>query len=253
MNNVMKTQWYQMSRNVVSYVLLLALFLVPILNFTVLHGRDFSDPGTEMLLENNAGFGMIFLVLVVASVFCRDIKDRTIYQEITAGISMKESFLGRLVISLVVGVIGCLLSAFSIMIISSFVNGWGDRMTVDAFVVRLLVALLFLIRVSSEVVLLATLCENTAITVVVSLVVGFAESIFIAMSMDKNLYFLAGNCMFGILSPLSKMVFDADGEISAEIASSLSMDIVIGSVVSSVIITALCLVIALKIFEKREY
>ena len=156
MINIMKSVCYGLRKNTLytkgflAFLTISFIITIPILtendNYTV---SEFVADGGMMELA------LLFMGIVVCSICVGDSKDKTMNYELLNGHSRKELFLGRTIVALFVGVAGSILINNIPIIVTSFIFGWGGKITVGAYAARILLSCFPLLRYGTFLVFLS--------------------------------------------------------------------------------------------------
>lgn len=156
MMNIMKSVCYGLRKNTLytkgflAFLAISFIITIPILtendNYTV---SEFVADGGMMEPA------LLFMGIVVCSICVGDSKDKTMNYELLTGHSRKEIFLGRTIVALFVGVAGTILINIIPVIVTSFVFGWGGKITIGAYASHILLSGFPILRYGTALVFLS--------------------------------------------------------------------------------------------------
>lgn len=254
MYNIIKSQNYQIRHDKFS-VIAMIIFA----GITVYLSVCDNVTGGEKFIAMGSNSPMLWLIVCLvfgARIAAWDYNDKTINYELLAGHSRKDMFWGRFVAAFFWCVIICSFIVLIPLIVCSIRNGWGENVDFVNCMVRIMVAVLVMVRVLSEFFFLAVLLRNCYVTYAVSYIsVGCSMMLVLILS---ELFGVESGCVLGFLS-LSDMLELTNSHFEwingADISvyeSALALSDTVKVIVSSVAVTLLCLLGGYRIFKNRD-
>lgn len=173
--NLIKAQNYQLKRDKVTKWMWL-LFLGSLVVFFVSYMRDNSLSelmGSDipiMMGDVNMIILGFFVILVPARIMGWDYTDKTLNYELMAGHSRRDVYWSRVLLSLVMSMVGCVIYLFLPLFLFGVVNGWGYTTDMGDIFLRYGLSLLPLFRLAGECVLLTVLLKNCYMAMIIGYV-----------------------------------------------------------------------------------
>ncbi|MBQ8567584.1 MAG: hypothetical protein IJ446_00010 [Oscillospiraceae bacterium] len=167
MKNIIRSQLFQLKKETLIWISLTAVSVMSLLTIlTVISmkpGQEFVCTGSEyfaMGIGFSYSFPMIFLSIMSSTVCCSDFTDKTTNYELMSGHLRKDSYFGRAVVCIGLGIIGSAIIISLPVIVSTIVFGWGDKLKVSDVVMRILLMLLPYARFCCEMICIAFILKN---------------------------------------------------------------------------------------------
>ncbi len=259
MKNVIKSQFYQLSKQTLLYIVLFILLIV-VTAFCLLFGRidaDFMgiDPTASDTFKNYSTIfslmTMAFTAIAVPTICGGDLKDKTANHEILSGHVRKDVYFGRTVVAIIVSIIGWVGLSIIPVVVLTAVYGWGNAFTVAELAVRYIFSLLPLIRIVCELVFATFIIKTPYIVMAVAYIVTMLittlssyapDSVyFFGMSAFSEFYVIESTAMYGLNEGVY-YVCDA----------SLSSELVIMTVIVSTIVGLGSLIAGYRFFKNDD-
>ncbi len=200
MKNLIKSNLYQTKKTRLWKVVFLIMLLMEIMLFTesVTDTALYRDgcKVTDFVVGDLSSIlmlGMMFTLIVAPLIFGEDINDRTINYEIMKGHSRKEVFFSRLLVTLGITVSGSLLLTLLPLIVIEIMNGFGDKVSLGSILVKTLISILPIIRLTSEIVFFTVIVSNKYIGALFGFV--FTEVSVVILENVGHGYMTSVNCL----------------------------------------------------------
>lgn len=256
MLNIIKSQLYGVRHNIVTYIgtalAIVALITGTINTLDMINGET---PTGSLIFaasgELNSITSFIIVAMVASCVSGWDFDDKTVNYEILYGHSRKQVFWARTLTSVVLSIITGMIFMIAPTLIFTVMNGWGYAISVKEAVIRLILMLFPILRLSAFAVFLAFLVRKSWGAATICVIALYIE-IFISLFEElESHYILASNMMEIMSFSNSSMGFvdDKDVVIFKDILSSQFIGI---TIVLSLIMTAGTLLAGYAIFRKRN-
>lgn len=184
MNNLIKSQLYQLRKE---KVLIIFLIIIIIMEFTAAISESSFGMGTtitaDTLLAENGHYlvlvAMAFGLLLTAQVCGSDFNDRTANYELMSGHLRRNVYFSKAVVSLTGGMMGTVV-AFSVPFMFNVARwGWGTDLDVKGVLVRYLLLIFPVFRIICEFVFLSFLIKNSYVVMAMGFIVpiGLGQSL----------------------------------------------------------------------------
>lgn len=256
MKQVFKTQCYSLRH---SYDLFFLGLIMMILTTSEVAGFyvDEATPNTTAVDVVGVGgmYGVILLAGIMAIAVGQDFSDKTVNYDVLFGVPRKKVFLGRLFAGLVGAMILATLFYVIPCVYSLIVDGWERTIPFYTLGIRFLGGTLSLFRVAVEVSFFAIILKKGFLTFGISLALGLVETLVTA-SIEKYFsvfpWVTAANVpsMWYMYEQYEKFGENGGTIIVTEALPDINNMVV--SIGSSILIIVLCLILAIKIFEKQD-
>ncbi|MGN0578327.1 MAG: hypothetical protein ACI4J4_06885 [Ruminiclostridium sp.] len=174
MKNLIKAQLFQLKKD--RLVQLVFAGMLIILMLTVYMNQLFSEiesSGSNTLnggsfFANSLGgvimVGLMFVIIAVPRICGWDFTDKTTNYELMSGHIRSEVFFSRIIVSLLAGVIGWIILFCAPIVVTSIINGWGEKLPLSEAVLRGVLMLFPIIRLVCELSCLTFIFKNPYIT-----------------------------------------------------------------------------------------
>ena len=168
MKNIIRSQLYQLKKNRLLFIIFIGVNVVSIavgMMMSAMTDNEY-ELGASYFIATLFSICAVFIEVIpaaVAGLVCAgDFKDKTSNYEIMSGSLRAEAYFGRIVVSVVLSVIMCAVSMALSPIIVTAVYGWGTSVTVESFVIRVLVSTLPIIKMTCFCCLLSFVIKSSA-------------------------------------------------------------------------------------------
>lgn len=198
MKSILKSQFYQMK---LPYIWKKLLPILLVFNFLIIYVNVVLDEGFEGLSEfvvggeygNLLSFVVIFIVIATAEICGNDFADRTINHELLSGHSRKDVFWGRAVAAIGVSLISALFLMIIPLVAFAAMGYWGDAITLTGMVLRVVLCMFPLMKVSCEMILLTCIVKNGLLASVIGFVVTVIVGVIGGMKALGCPYLISGS------------------------------------------------------------
>ena len=255
MRDIMKAQLYQYKKErlpLIVFIAIVAMILIIAMNEA--EGNPFSDAACS-IAPIVAQIAMMSVATVV-SIFCgMDLIDQTSNYEIMSGHTRKDAFFGRAIPAVLLGALSSVCVILLVIMIGTLVLGWGDAVSLKAYLLRVLLLTFPYFRMACEFVCIVFFVRNPYLVLAMGffyamgigdLLVGVSKSPFSFALGLTNIIRLTNYTAFTTYSPVDPSdmitVYDA----------SLSVVDVLGTIGSSVGMGILFLVIGYHFFQTDD-
>lgn len=263
MYNIMKAQKYQLIHDNFTYIVFFCGLVMMWISFLMNaeEGLDISkDMASGYVVNSGMSFLTVFLMLAYTSRICGgDLSDRTVNFELLAGKKKSAVYFGRLLVSIIVGIIVYLIFCILPVIVISAVWGWGHTMPVKEGAIRLALGFLPPLRLICFFACLTFLTRSPLGTVAVGFITILAESLFGMLADDGFLPFgiekLAPFLSLASAETVEKYNMKMDyinGEDVEVLKDMMSSGTIIMLVVSCVIACAVFSILGYTVFKKKD-
>lgn len=255
MKNIMKSQLFQLKREKLPYMIF--LLVIALLAIMIFNSMDEYENFGEAIAELGymlPQMSLLFLFVTVGCICGIDFIDQTSNYELMSGHTRVEMYMARVVLSVIIGPVGCLLICFACIGLGSGIFGFGDAVSLSGVLFRYLLMIFPLIRIACEVVFLSFVIRNAYLIYGIGimyvlflseLILGFskvADGFFLGMT---NLIRLGNFKSFSTYSPVTLekyVIYD----------TSISRGDVLGTVGMSLIVGILFLVLGYRFFATDD-
>ncbi len=259
--NIMKALRYQIKRDNYSIIILILAFLIPVMSLLLDDsGVELSEMTGSMYVSGYVGemyaFVLIAIVLLTTRITGWDYNDKTINYEIMTGHSKKEVFGARAILSILANILVYGIMMVLPMIVFTIMNGWGKSLLLKNAVIRYILMIFPIFRITCIFVLLTVIVANCYI----ALVIGYAlleGTIIFAMIMEEMLdktftiQFAATNMEKMLSFPSYKTQF-IDGKDVMVFKSAVSGSLSGGTIIASLIFGMAALTIGNIYFKQHD-
>ncbi len=167
MKNIIKAQFYQLTKEFIPFFTLVGVTLCSVLITMAADLQFFGETeprtGCECFAESSLGFvtmAMLFVAITVPMMCGNDFLDKTTNYELLSGHIRREVFFGRAIPTIIVGTLGCMIASTAPVIAATIRNGWGDYISADDVCFRFFLMLFPVIRIICELILLSFIIKN---------------------------------------------------------------------------------------------
>lgn len=261
MLNVIKSQLYQFRKERISKLLFFGLIAMFIL-IAFINAIQAEIPTTAMVDATGGGIfatglrfyifmPLIYVATVAAQICGQDFTDKTANYELMSGRRRYQSYFGRVIPSVIIGVIGWLIIAVTPVITLTVINGWGDKISVWDVVIRYALMIFPVIRVACEFVFFTFLIKNPYIVMGLGYLYSMV-SIYAEMLPSDGFVFL-GSTNIILLSMVDVWTtYGLEGKVNFIYDAALSSSDVIGTIVVSLIVSAAALFLGYVFFKNDD-
>lgn len=257
MVNIMKAQGYQHRHDIFSVIVLIVGFVFSV--GSVFLSMDGNFDCSMYIVQNGETWTMIWLILVLllcGRITGWDYNDKTINYELLSGHSRGEIFWARFCTSIA----WCLGSSYAFFILalllSTLIGGWGVNVALSGMLIRILLCAFPLLRMVAEFFLLTIIVRNCYVTYALGYVltgVGILLTLIFGEMLNMDPSYVTGNDNITMLLALSNYHSETINGVDVSVYSTaLTRAEITNSIVVNVVITILCLLVAYKIFSKRD-
>lgn len=256
MLNIIKSQMYGIRHNIFTYISV-ALTIVALITGTI-NNLDMlgSETPTGSLFFATSGEFMSFGVFIIVSIGAScvsgwDFDDNTINYEILYGHSRCQVYWARTFTAVVFGIISGILFIITPSLIFTIINGWGYAIPLKEAVIRCLLALFPILRISAFAVFLSFLVRKSWGAGIICFFALYIE-IIISLFKESESHYMASENLLEILS-FSNMAYGfANGEDVMIFKDTLSGQFIGITVILSVVMFAGTLWAGYALFRKRN-
>ncbi len=252
MNNIMKSQVYQLRKDKITKIAFFMVLFIQITN-PILNNISSTLEKTACIyiVENIQTLTMmplLFLAILVGTICTADFTDKTLNYEIMTGHTRLELFLGRVIPCIVLGTVMSLIFMALPVVITSVILGWGTEISIGDMVFRLVLFLFPVIRIICELIFVAFLVKNPYIV----MGAGYFAVMLVGVLVTKK------SCMLGMtnINLLSNFnlysVFNLNGKKFIVYDLSLGIDNILGTIFLSLFFGAVFLFLAYHFFKTDD-
>lgn len=262
---LVRSQFYSLRRE--SKLLIIMLAIMTFVGYLIAHfstGAGFLDPeealyghtpdGSEMMGASADFFvtlGEIFLAVSVGLFSSRDFNDKTINYEIMNGHKREHVFYSRAIVTLILGTFGSAFMLIAVPAVIAIGRGWGTSISFGTMAMKVGLIMLLFMRMSAEIMLVASLIRRTAFVYITCTVVYFLEALLLqgAEHTDYILSFCAGSHII-FFKQFSLDHLDHTDEVFYY--NTITPGAAAAIAVSYIVVTALCLHFGCKLFCRSD-
>lgn len=256
MFNIIKSQIYGIMHNIFTYIgfaLTIVVIISGMINNLDMLGSE--TPTGSLFFATSGEFmslGVFIIVGIVAScVSGWDFDDKTINYEILYGHSRCQVYWSRTFTAVVFGIISGMLFIITPSLIFTIINGWGYAIPLKEAVIRCLLALLPILRISAFAVFLSFLIRKSWGAGIICYFTVYIE-VFISMLKESESNYMVSENLMEILS-FSNMAYGFEnGEDVMIFKDTLSGQFIGITVILSVVMFAGTLWAGYALFRKRN-
>ena len=259
--NITKALRYQIKRDNYSIITLIVAIFLPVMSlFIDSSGVEFGEITGSIYVSEYVGemygFVLIIIVLMTTRIAGWDYNDKTINYEIMTGHSKKDVFGARAVLSILVSMIAYVIMMVLPAIVFTVMNGWGKSLSLKNAVIRYILMMFPIFRITCMFVLLTFIVANCY----KALVIGYAlleATIVFSMIMEEMLdktftiQFAASNMEKLLSFPSYKTQF-INGKDIMVYKSTVSSSLAGGTIIASLIVGTAALIIGYTYFKKHD-
>lgn len=255
MKKIIKSQFYQFFLELIPCVSFICIVALSI--WLAIAENSFGEPITgdvyyaDFLIQGTM-LPLFFIAIAIPILCGGDFLDKTSNYELMSGHLRWESYFGRVIPCIVIGVLGWLIISVAPIIVLTIMNGWGGKIAVSAVIGRYALTLLPLIRFICEIIFLTFVIKNPYIIMALSYVMIMVMSIMA----PKGNPFLTGLSNVLHFSWIDSWVTyglgSLDGSTNYIYEASIPPSDIINTVVFSVIISAAVLYLGYVFFKKDD-
>lgn len=255
--NIIRSQWYQLKRDRRVRGAFIGTFLFNGA-FTLANIDTYGDNmHAGMIVADLGGFycvmGLLFMLVLMASVMGTDFVDKTINYEILSGHPRKEVFFGRFIVAALAGSAGALAVMLFFPCAFAAAFGWGNEIEAGGMCLRCVLVCITLLRIACELALVSVIVKNPYVTIFAGYILGGAQ--FIIQLLQPLI--LHGDNLFRLFSVclcMELLSFDAHLNEAGEIVGSSLVEpqLAIMTVAGAVIVGGLAVVAACAYFKRDD-
>ena len=260
MKNLIKAQLYQLKKDrlvQITFVgmlliLLMMAYINQLLAVTEASGLD-TVTGGGFFANNLVGamtVGLMFVIISVPRICGWDFTDKTTNYELMSGHIRREVYFSRIAVSLLVGVIGWIILFCAPLAVTSIINGWGEKLPASAAVLRSILMLFPIIRLSCELACLTFILKNPYITMGIGYVMLMLE---ISPMLSIKNSFLLGISNLSLLGTVEVWTtYGLDGKMNYIYDAYLGAGDIAGTILISLGVSLLALFIGYIFFKNDD-
>lgn len=262
MFNVMKAQKYQLLRSNLTYCTFLAGLGISafICMMSMPSSGGFKElTGSMWTVYMSDSYSMLIpmISLIFVIMICgADLSDKTINYEVLTGTKRSDVYFGRVIMSLIMSLICCLIIVVLPILFLTLINGWGTIMTVSDVSLRIAAMLFPMIRLTALFTFIAFLFRNNTAVAVTGYLLLLAEMMLCSLEEVFDPTLMSGLLSVFSLTRLFKIEnvgFEyIDGKDVQVVKDILEMSTVRTAAISGIAGTAVLLIIGYMIFRKRD-
>ncbi|MBQ6696575.1 MAG: hypothetical protein IJN16_07720 [Lachnospiraceae bacterium] len=261
MKNIMKAQLYQLLRSSILYKTFLCLVVFQIAIFVVarrsvleMEGRAFSagnslaDGGYILMC-----FALIFAIIITGQICGADFVDKTTNYELLMGHLRKDVYVGRALLSMLVGMTGSIILIIIPIGWLCIMDGWGNEMDFGKALLRLLLCLFPIWRIICEFIFLTYIVKNPYPVMIAGTLVSVYSVGIIPMFTTGDIGVLGLGNLSQLMNFTAWRTFALVGEKEITIYdASIAAGDVIRTILLSVVIGGLFLGLGYVFFKKDD-
>lgn len=160
MCEIIKSLFYKEKNNVIIYLMILCVIILPVLNISNISDTKITG---SVLAVNNIGscFYYLLLCLVISGIVIgSDFIDKTINYEIMSGHNKEQMYFGRLIVAFIITILSLFVALVVPFILVSLKDGWGETIYLKDFVIRVLLMVFPIFKFISLIQLLSFVLKN---------------------------------------------------------------------------------------------
>lgn len=262
MNNLIRSQNYQLWRDNYMILVMLGIAAISVLNIVLtLMNYNSSDPlngGTYTAFTISA-YAILYLgtSLAFTSRICGwDFTDKTLNYEILAGHTRTSIFWSRTLLTFAWVFIACAIVTILPIGGVTLFTGWGPNLSIGGALMRFGLGLLITLRLTCFFIFLTFTFKNCYLTLFLgylSFMVGtFSMLIELFVKDFKVTYQIAFNNYLIIMDLSNYKLGYVEGEDIVQFITTLEPDLLIGTIVCSVVMSIVYLLLGYTIFRKSD-
>ncbi|MGN1341430.1 MAG: hypothetical protein ACI4WS_14145 [Oscillospiraceae bacterium] len=194
-------------------------------------------------------FSMVYTFTITAQICLGDFGDKTSYYEIMGGHTRLQVFWGRAIPCLVLGTLGALVLCVLPDITATIMLGWGNDIPAGEIILRRLMLIFPLFRISCEFVLIAFMLKNMVAVIVVGCVINMVG---INLAMYFSGPWLGITTIPMLFNTDVWTTYGLDSEIHFSFGTAIEADVIVPVVVISLAAAALSLAMGYYYFKKDD-
>ncbi|MBR1598661.1 MAG: ABC transporter permease subunit [Lachnospiraceae bacterium] len=263
MYNIIRSLNYNARRDMAVIIALITVIVLPFFVMFVvgqLEGESYGGMTGSVYYITQIGENFIIVMFVILVISCRicasDAGDKTINYEFLSGHNRGSIYWARIIAGIMWSVILTMALFYLPIVALSAVNGWGQELELKYAVIRLLLALLPVIRLSAFFMMTASVLRSSGKGI--ALGYGFIMVMVILISVLQDVLNLNITWQFAFSNVMYLLSFEnsrnivIDGETVTRFESALPSGMAIGTIVASVAATFIYTYIAYAEFKKKD-
>lgn len=254
MFHVMKAQNYQIRHDmfsVIAIVIFVGISIYQAVHDDITGSEQFAAMGEVVPLI------CLFICLVIgARIAAWDFNDKTINYELLSGHTRRDLYWGRFASALLWCISLCVMEMLFPLAVSTIRNGWGVQADPVNCMLRLLIAILPVVRMIAAIFLLAFILRNCYITYAVGYVLIGGMMLAVQLLTEAShlhLEYVLGYTTLGEVLVLSNSHMEfVNGADMNVYDSAISISSFGAAAVSSIVVSVVCLLAGYAVFKKRD-
>lgn len=256
--NIIRSQLYQLKRDIIAWgVLLVALIVTFLMNIESFEAGSTGSEATALMGQSMSSMaGFLVIMTIVANIMGKDFLDKTLNYEVLSGHTRKDVFFGRLIAAIIVGVLCTFLVIISVPVTATILNGWGNTMELKGVLIRFCLVLVTLFRIACEVAFVTILAKNPYVTYLVSVVLGELQ-IFVSLAQAEFTEFEVtpllpvANCL-NLLTFQDWATFYLDETDQIIYSSAVTTELALWALIPSIAIGAVMIILSYVFFKHDD-
>ncbi len=260
MKNLIKAQLYQLKKDRLVQLVFGGTFLILMMmvymnqlfsaieasgNNTVTGGGLFANSISGVIMV-----GLMFVIIAVPRICGWDFTDKTTNYELMSGHIRREVYFSRVTVSLLVGGIGWIILLCAPLAVTSIISGWGGKLPLSEAVLRGVLMLLPIIRLSCELACITFIVKNPYLTMGIGYVLLMLQ-VSPVFSIKNN--FLLGISNLSMLGTVDVWTtYGLDGELNYIFEAYLGAGDIAGTILASLGAALLSLFIGYIFFKNDD-
>lgn len=188
MKNIIKSQLFQLKKDKISIFTFIAIAVVELLLVYMMYGTNKTYDGViiggEEVARTLSMFALLpqfFMYIFTAQSIGADFKDKTCNYEIMSGHTRLQVFFGRAIPTIIISVLGTIsLMAIPCIAITA-IYGWGNTVSHVDYIIRLLLMIFPVIRITCEFILFSFIIRNPYV------IMGLSYVGFMALGINESI------------------------------------------------------------------
>lgn len=256
MKNTFRSIVYVITRS----KLLIISFISLVILMAVITGANMAGGSTSGLYLGGASISFMFPIVIVGVavgiVCCSDMKDKVSNYEILSGHSREEFYFARFICAVVLAsVLGFILS-FIPMIYGNLFYGWGDKLIFSEVLIRQLLFIFPLLRLSAFFVCVSFVVRNDLIMTAAGFAMGLITPIMLSLFSEASDSFFISIYNFNYLMDFNKWeIYNvaSDGIVKYMTGvSTVTPEMVTGTILISLFMTVVYMLLGYGLFRRSD-
>ncbi len=260
MKNLIKAQLYQLKKDRLVQlvfagmliILMLAMYMNQLLSETSSSGLD-TVTGGGYFANNLSGVimvGLMFVIIAVPRICGWDFTDKTTNYELMSGHIRREVYFSRVTVSLLIGGIGWIILFWAPLLAASILNGWGEKFPFSEAVLRGILMLFPIIRLSCELACLTFIIKNPYLTMGIGYVLLMLQVSPVFSIKNSFLLGISNLSLLGMVDVWT--TYGLDGELNYIFEAYLGAGDIAGTILASLVAALLSLFIGYIFFKNDD-